>query len=77
MTSAGLVSPSILLCSSLWSVSLKHDFPSFLSHIPVKKTCAELDFVCHNGQCVPKRWHCDGEPDCEDGSDESLEICRE
>ncbi|MEQ2204895.1 hypothetical protein XENOCAPTIV_020567, partial [Xenoophorus captivus] len=41
-----------------------------------KKTCAELDFVCRSGQCVPKRWHCDGEPDCEDGSDESIEICR-
>lgn len=44
---------------------------------PVQKTCAEVDFVCNNGQCVPKRWHCDGEPDCEDGSDESIEICRE
>lgn len=32
--------------------------------------------MCQNGQCVPKRWHCDGEPDCEDGSDESLDICR-
>lgn len=43
----------------------------------VKKTCAEADFVCYNGQCIPKRWHCDGEPDCEDGSDESVDICRE
>lgn len=49
---------------------------SFLTPSSVKKTCAEVDFVCHNGQCVPKRWHCDGEPDCEDGSDESIEICR-
>lgn len=49
---------------------------SYFLAFPVKKTCAETDFVCHNGQCVPKRWHCDGEPDCEDGSDESLDICR-
>lgn len=42
----------------------------------VRKTCAEVDFVCHSGQCVPKRWQCDGEPDCEDGSDESIEMCR-
>ncbi|XP_032062699.1 very low-density lipoprotein receptor-like [Aythya fuligula] len=41
----------------------------------VKKTCAESDFVCNSGQCVPNRWQCDGDPDCEDGSDESAELC--
>ncbi|CAM9162284.1 unnamed protein product [Bubo scandiacus] len=41
----------------------------------VKKTCAESDFVCISGQCVPNRWQCDGDPDCEDGSDESAELC--
>uniref|UniRef100_A0A8C8B758 Uncharacterized protein n=1 Tax=Otus sunia TaxID=257818 RepID=A0A8C8B758_9STRI len=40
----------------------------------VKKTCAESDFVCINGQCVPNRWQCDGDLDCEDGSDETLLI---
>lgn len=49
---------------------------TFFLAVSVQKTCAETDFVCQNGQCVPKRWHCDGEPDCEDGSDESLDICR-
>lgn len=44
--------------------------------VSVQKTCAETDFVCRNGQCVPSRWQCDGEPDCEDGSDESLDVCR-
>lgn len=58
----------------MWDISFKQFH--FLSHVSVKKTCAESDFVCDNGQCVPKRWHCDGEPDCEDGSDESLDICR-
>lgn len=42
----------------------------------MKKTCAESDFVCNSGQCVPNRWQCDGDPDCEDGSDESAELCR-
>lgn len=44
--------------------------------LAVKKTCAESDFVCLSGQCVPNRWQCDGDPDCEDGSDESSELCR-
>lgn len=79
------------ISSNLWSFSfeMKTFFPNFNSCFffilfivilfpsPVKKTCAEMDFVCQNGQCVPKRWHCDGEPDCEDSSDESQEICRE
>ena len=41
----------------------------------MKKMCAESDFVCNSGQCVPNRWQCDGDPDCEDGSDESAELC--
>ncbi|XP_068521195.1 very low-density lipoprotein receptor-like [Anas acuta] len=41
----------------------------------VKKTCAESDFVCSSGQCVPNRWQCDGDPDCENGSDESADLC--
>uniref|UniRef100_A0A8C1U7X5 Very low-density lipoprotein receptor n=1 Tax=Cyprinus carpio TaxID=7962 RepID=A0A8C1U7X5_CYPCA len=44
-------------------------------NVSVRKTCAEVDFVCRSGQCIPKRWQCDGEPDCEDGSDESIEMC--
>uniref|UniRef100_A0A665U9T2 Low density lipoprotein receptor-related protein 8, apolipoprotein e receptor n=1 Tax=Echeneis naucrates TaxID=173247 RepID=A0A665U9T2_ECHNA len=36
-----------------------------------QKTCATTDFACKNGQCVPARWRCDGEPECADGSDEN------
>uniref|UniRef100_A0A667ZWB9 LDL receptor related protein 8 n=1 Tax=Myripristis murdjan TaxID=586833 RepID=A0A667ZWB9_9TELE len=35
------------------------------------KTCAPSEFACLNGQCVPGRWRCDGEPECPDGSDEA------
>uniref|UniRef100_A0A8D3BSU8 Low density lipoprotein receptor-related protein 8, apolipoprotein e receptor n=1 Tax=Scophthalmus maximus TaxID=52904 RepID=A0A8D3BSU8_SCOMX len=42
-----------------------------------KKTCATTDFACKNGQCVPARWRCDGEPECADGSDEADAICRQ
>ncbi|XP_078069987.1 low-density lipoprotein receptor-related protein 1-like [Mustelus asterias] len=38
-------------------------------------TCRASDFMCHNRQCIPRRWLCDGNADCKDGSDESLEIC--
>uniref|UniRef100_A0A6Q2XSV2 SCO-spondin n=1 Tax=Esox lucius TaxID=8010 RepID=A0A6Q2XSV2_ESOLU len=32
--------------------------------------CRPYEFGCANGQCVPRAWHCDGETDCVDGSDE-------
>uniref|UniRef100_A0A8C1Y138 Low density lipoprotein receptor-related protein 8, apolipoprotein e receptor n=1 Tax=Cyprinus carpio TaxID=7962 RepID=A0A8C1Y138_CYPCA len=46
-----------------------------LSSSTVKKTCATTDFACKNGQCVPARWRCDGEPECPDGSDEADSTC--
>ena len=27
-------------------------------------------FRCNSGKCIPERWHCDEEKDCESGEDE-------
>merc|ERR1712215_278487 len=32
--------------------------------------CSNSQFDCSNGFCIPQTWTCDGELDCQDGSDE-------
>ena len=34
------------------------------------QTCTATEFTCANSKCVQKRWLCDQEDDCGDGSDE-------
>ena len=32
--------------------------------------CPDNSFVCHNANCIPSIWECDGVDDCGDSSDE-------
>lgn len=36
------------------------------------RTCQADQFSCHthSSACIPISWHCDGQEDCKDGSDE-------
>ena len=38
--------------------------------VAAPSTCKDGDFVCGDGGCVKGEWHCDGDFDCRDGSDE-------
>lgn len=40
---------------------------------PPPTECAETDFQCESGTCIRKRLSCNGDYDCEDGSDEDCD----
>lgn len=42
----------------------------------VKPKCEEKQFHCGEGECIPVRFVCDGQTDCNDGSDENVPECK-
>ena len=49
-----------------------------MSIIFTDKTCEEGQFRCGNdSMCMSLMWQCDGEQDCQDGSDEVTNVCSE
>jgi len=35
-----------------------------------QRTCSDGEHACGNGHCIPLRWVCDGDKDCNDNIDE-------
>ncbi|XP_019865728.1 very low-density lipoprotein receptor isoform X2 [Aethina tumida] len=65
-----LVLGNLILCHLLCAASATKDFNS-----EQEISCSEKLFQCANKQCIPTTFVCDGEADCQDGSDENPVEC--
>ena len=66
--------------NELLSIDVKITSFNFVAHMTsclftAKRSCADDQFECTNGRCVPLYYKCDGDNDCNDNSDEP-DSCR-
>lgn len=48
---------------------------AFIPQKNAEEGCVQDEFTCASGQCIPSHRKCDGRSDCDDGSDESYQVC--
>lgn len=65
--------PLLLLFS--YSLCLIYDIEIPFPLPSADSSCLWNQFACSKNKCIAKQWLCDGENDCEDGLDESVQIC--
>lgn len=53
-----------------YKVSTSQGPPLFFFLSAAPRECEEDEFHCQNGYCIRSLWHCDGDNDCGDNSDE-------
>ena len=53
------------------NISLKYySLGAMLSFLTAPTSCGYSKFPCHDGQCIDRRYVCNGKNNCYDGSDE-------
>ncbi|RWS16465.1 low-density lipoprotein receptor-related protein 2-like protein [Dinothrombium tinctorium] len=61
---------SLLLVANITATTVSSSETSTSAPISANTTCTPENFRCGNGRCIPKRWVCDYQKDCEGGEDE-------
>lgn len=76
-TSSGVLGPAVGLLTApegfiegLWRQCALHAQQPDSSVPTAPRECEEDEFPCQNGYCIRSLWHCDGDNDCGDNSDE-------
>eukprot|EP00064_Thunnus_orientalis_P002749 superscaffoldBa00000211_g2757 len=65
-----LVNQSVCQMVMVWDQS--DESPSHCGRHPTPPAkCSSSEMQCRSGECIHKKWRCDGDPDCKDGSDEA------
>lgn len=80
LTKCSVFSPLSLHFRQAYQIQFHFESNDFqyllLLYFSTESTCGPDKFRCTNGQCIPKRYTCDEEADCADGSDELPSSCR-